>query len=131
MGKSVKTSGGDPNRNKRLFEYEKVQIDEKRANGLTTSQIAREIDKSWDSVNRYITKRDKYGSKNSTGRPAKLSQRSKRYIKKILDNNVTNLTDIKQCLEMHDIVKVSKTTIWNYVQLLEYIKPGVFKNFRS
>ena len=46
MGKSVKTSGRNPNRNKRINEYEKGRIDEKIAQGLTIAQIARDIDKA-------------------------------------------------------------------------------------
>ena len=122
MGKSTKTSGDNPRRNKCLNEYERGKIDGLLEQHTDTLTIARIMDRSWDCINYYIHNRDTYGKLHSPGPPRKLTDRTKRHIEVLIKHKPYTLKSVQRFLESKDIARVSVPTISIFVKNLEHIK---------
>lgn len=67
-------------RGKPLTEFEKGQICEKKRNGMSISQIAKDLSRSRHVIGSYLNDPIGYGTNKPPGRPSKLSSRDKRAI---------------------------------------------------
>ncbi|PIC17508.1 hypothetical protein B9Z55_023726 [Caenorhabditis nigoni] len=105
-------------RGKPLTDFEKGQITAKNAQGLSNRQIAQDLGKSLDVVNRFVKDPSHYGTKNSPGRPSLLTIRDKRQILRKASNAVTTCTKIKSDLNL----SVSNETVRRVIQKSNFIK---------
>ena len=115
MGKSTKTSGDNPRRNKCLTQYERGKIIALLHKGKDISEIARDMDRSWDCISYYKRNRDTYGRKHSPGPPRKLTDRVQRHIEMMITEEGCHLTEIQRLLRMNDIANVSTLTLYKHV----------------
>jgi transposase len=94
-------------RKPRLTEYERGQIDAKRAAGLSVTQISKDIGRSFHAVKNYVDGKHEYGTKTSGGRPKSLSERDKRHIISTMSNQAVSVMAVKASLDL----PVSERTI--------------------
>jgi transposase len=95
---------------KQLTEYEKGQIDARRANGDSFGDIADALDRSKSAIIRYVN--GNTGQTKSKGRPKKLNTRQERQIINKASNSFKSLSKIKSELKLN----VGKTTVWNTIK---------------
>jgi transposase len=100
---------------KRLSEYEKGQIDARRAKGDGYRKIAKALGRSKTAVEQYVN--GKTGQTKSTGRPKKLSRLQELRIVGKASNSFKSLSKIKYELKLN----VSKWTIWRVLKKSKFI----------
>ena len=76
---------------KRLTEYEKGRIDALLAQRVSRRQIAAQVQRSHKVINSYANDKASYGTRRSTGRPQKLSERSKRALQRAFAGSTHSL----------------------------------------
>ena len=100
---------------KRLSEYEKGQIDARRANGDGNLKIANALGRSKTAIANYVN--GNTGKTNGAGRPKKLTMQQEILIVNKASNSTKSLSKIKRELKLN----VSKTTIWRVLKRSEFI----------
>lgn len=97
-------------RKPRLTEYERGQIDAKRAAGLSVTQISKDIGRSFHAVKNYVDGKHEYGTKTSGGRPKSLSERDKRHIISAMSNQAVSVMVMAVKASLDLPVSVSERT---------------------
>ena len=87
-------------RGKPLNDREKGQIIAFHNMGLSNREISRRIERSLNVVNHFLQLKEKYGTKKSTGRPKKISQREKGKILQEARQNKHHASKIKMKLDL-------------------------------
>ena len=105
-------------RGKTLTDYEKGQIEAKKAQGLSNRQIARELHRSEGVIRCYVRNPVAYGTTSHPGRPSSLSDRQKRLILREASNQVTTCSRIKADLKLD----VSAETVRRVISKAPFIK---------
>ena len=105
-------------RGKPLTDFEKGQIAAKNDQGLSNRQIARDLGRSLDAINRYIKDPLNHGTKKSLGRPSLLTVRDKRQILRKASNAVITCSKIKCDLNL----SVSNETVRRVISKSKFIK---------
>jgi transposase len=95
-----------------LTDYEKGQIDARRANGHGYGTIAEALGRSKDAIQNYVTGRFNYGQKRRSGRAKKLIKRDERAIGRAASNSTKSVNDIKREIG----TEASKTTVWRAIK---------------
>lgn len=95
-----------------LSEYEKGQIAAFHQQGLSCRQIQQLIGRSKTVINNFLRDPANYGTRKSTGRPSKVSDRDKRQIIRKASNSVASCSNIKKDLGL----EVSSETVRRVIQ---------------
>ena len=95
-------------RSSQLSDYEKGLIDGLRQQNMTVRQIAEHINRSKSVVWNYVSNRDSYGKKKSTGRPTVINPRVRRQLFKDISNTGDSINKVKD----RNNIEASKTSIW-------------------
>lgn len=85
----------------KLSEFEKGQIVALHGQGISNRQIAQELGRSPRVVNNFLNDPANYGTRKSTGRPSKLSERDTRRIWRKASNSVSSGKTIKDELGLN------------------------------
>ena len=100
---------------KKLTEYEKGQIDARRANGDGYLKIGTALGRSTTAIANYV--KGKTGQTKSTGRPKVLTMQQEVQIVNKASNSTKSLSKIKRELKLN----VSKMTIWRVLKRSKFI----------
>ena len=80
---------------RKLSDIEKGQITAYKRDGKSNRQIATLLGRSPTLIDNYVKDSAGYGTRKSTGRPSKVSERDKRRIYREASNSVKNCSAIK------------------------------------
>jgi len=106
-----------------LSESEKGQIKAYNEQGKSSRWIARKLGRSHDVINCYLKNPETYGTRKSTGRKSKLSDREKRQILRKASNSLISCDKIKCELDL----QVHRSTVWNVIKASPNIVRGKLK----
>lgn len=84
----------------KLSEFEKGQITVYNQQGKSNREIGILLGRSHDLVNKFVKNPEGYGTRKSSGRPCKLSERDKRRIYRTASNSTKNSIQIKRELDL-------------------------------
>ena len=99
-------------RGKILLEYQRGQIDALPSQGLSTREIAAEIEKSQTVVQHYLADKKNYGTNKYRGGTPKLSDRDKRRICRESSNKSVSCNQIKGQLNLD----ITRQAIWKVLK---------------
>lgn len=105
-------------RGKRLSELERGKIIVLKEEGYSAGQIARIMNRSHTGIDNFLRLKDKYGTKKSTGRPQKLTNRQKRFVVRAVSQHNYSLRQIS----CRKDISVSKSTVGRVVSLCSHLQ---------
>jgi transposase len=95
----------------KLSEFEKGRIEGLKKANLSNREIAKQLNRSHDVVNKYLKDRSKYGKNQRSGRKPLLTPRDKRMIIQKASNKTISINQIKR----ETGLQASKSTIWRVI----------------
>lgn len=98
-------------RGQKLSDIEKGQIIVYKRDGKTNRQIAGLLGRSPTLIDNYVNDPVGYGTRKSTGRPSKVSERDKRRICREASNSVKSCSTIKKELGLNVSAETIRRTI--------------------
>ena len=98
-------------RGRKLSDIEKGQITAYKREGKSNREIARILDRTPTLIGNYVNDSAGYGTRKSTGRPSKVSERDKRRIYREASNSVKNCSAIKRELGLNVSPETIRRTI--------------------
>lgn len=98
-------------RGKALTDIEKGQIIAYDGEGKSDREIGRLLHRSPTLIGNFLKDQENYGTRKSSGRPSKVSERDRRRIYRAASNSVKNCTTIKRELGLNVSPETIRRTI--------------------